>query len=162
VATDPAPDLMLQPINGESRSLAQLLTTFHLAFVALDPFTNESAWILETAGRVLTQFDQADVRVAWLVTGNRAQCRQFLGPWAERVLTFADPDRAAIKGLGLTRLPAFVHLGMDGTIVGAAEGWDPPRWRAIADHLAVITAWIAPVLPLPGDPGAFQGTPAAG
>ena len=153
---------MLHPINGEARSVAQLLTMFHLAFVALDPFTNESAWILETAGRVLTQFDQADVRVAWLVAGTASQCRQFLGPWAERVLTFADPDRVAIKGLGLTRLPAFVHLGMDGTIVGAAEGWDPPGWRAIADHLAVITAWTAPVLPLPGDPSPFQGTPATG
>lgn len=162
MASDPSPDLKLQPINGEPRTVAQLLTMFHLAFVALDPFTNESAWILETAGRILTQFDQADVRVAWLVAGTPAQCRQFLGPWSQRIMTFADPDREAIKGFGLEHLPALVHVGMDGTIVGGCEGWDPARWRAITDHLATITAWKAPVIPLPGDPGPFHGTAALG
>ncbi|NCY17386.1 MAG: hypothetical protein EBX39_11590, partial [Actinobacteria bacterium] len=34
---------------------------------ALDPFTLESSWILETAGRILTAFHGADCRVAWLV-----------------------------------------------------------------------------------------------
>ena len=160
MATDPPPDLTLAPINAEPRTVEQWLTMFHLAFVVLDPFTNESAWLLETAGRLLTQFDQADVRVAWLVAGTPSQCKQFLGPWAQRILTFADPDRTAIKSLGLEWLPALVHLGMDGAIVGAAEGWDPPRWREILDRLAVITAWTPPAVPMPRDPGPFRGTPA--
>ena len=41
------------------------------AFVALDPYTDESAWMLETAGRILKTFEQADVRVAFLVTVRR-------------------------------------------------------------------------------------------
>lgn len=135
---------------------------FDLCFVALDPFTNESAWILETAGRILSVFDQADVRVAFLCTGTPEECRMFLGPWARDVLTFADPDRSVVKGFGLERLPALVHLGIDGTLVGVSEGWHPAEWKAITDNLAKRMAWSAPTFPLPGDPAPFQGTPALG
>ena len=162
MATNPPPDLTLTPINGAGRSVAQLLTTFHLCFVALDPFTNESAWILPTAARILTTFEQADVRIAWLVAGTPRECRMFLGPWAREVLTFSDPDRQAIKAFGLERLPAIVHLGMDGTIENSAEGWRPSEWRAVTDHLADVTGWKAPSYPLPKDPGPFEGSPAVG
>ena len=158
--TDPQPDLVLTPINGEGRTVREWLTTFHLAFVALDPFTYESAWILETAGRILTTFDQADVRVAFLCAGTPEECRMFLGPWARDLLTFSDPERTAIKGFGLERLPAFVHLAMDGTIANSAEGWEPALWRVVADHLAKVTSWLPPVIPAAGDPGPFEGSPA--
>jgi hypothetical protein len=154
---------VLTPIRGKPRTVRELLTTFHLVFVALDPFTNESAWILPTAARILTVFDQADCRVAWLVAGaTPEECRMFLGPWAEQMLTFADPDREAVKAFGLQRLPALVHLGIDGTIVGAAEGWNPAEWRAVTDRLAKMMSWRAPALPSPRDPAPFAGTPALG
>lgn len=162
MAGNPPPDLVLSPLGGKPRTVEQLLTMFDLAFVALDPFTNESSWILETAGRILTVFDQANVRVAWLVAATPDDCRQFLGPWSRSLLTFADPDRTAIKGFGLERLPALVHLGIDGMLVGVAEGWDPPAWRAITDRLAKRMAWLGPVIPAAGDPGPFRGTPALG
>ncbi|MEY2959306.1 MAG: hypothetical protein RLZZ01_1874, partial [Actinomycetota bacterium] len=46
-------DLPLQPLGGEARQLDEWLTTFHLASVVLDPYTNESSWILKTAVRIL-------------------------------------------------------------------------------------------------------------
>lgn len=140
--------------------MREWLTTFHLAFVALDPFTHESAWILPTAVRVLTRFDQADVRVAFLVAGTPEECRMFLGPHAQEILTFSDPERTAIKGFGIERLPAFVHVAMDGTLANWAEGWNPPEWKTVADHLAVVTSWTAPVIPIEKDPGAYEGSPA--
>ncbi|MBA3655451.1 MAG: hypothetical protein H0W70_14805 [Actinobacteria bacterium] len=160
MAADPPPDLVLTPLGGEGRTVREWLTTFHLAFVAIDPFTHESAWILPTAARILTTFEQADVRVAFLCAGTPEECRMFLGPHAQDTLTFVDPDRVAIKGCGLERLPAFVHLAMDGTIANAAEGWDPAGWKTVADHLALVTSWTAPVIPLPRDPGPFEGSPA--
>ena len=162
MAVDPPPDLALSPINGESKTVRELLTTFHLAFVALDPYTYQSAWILETAGRILTTFEQSDARAAFLVTCTPAEARTFLGPWARELLTFADPDRTAVKAFGLETLPAFVHLAMDGTVRNAAEGWDPLEWRKVADELARITAWKAPAIPLPKDPGPYEGTSALG
>ena len=163
MASNPPPDLTLTPINGKSRTVRELLTTFHLVFVALDPFTNESAWVLPTAARILTNFNEADCRVAWLMAGATPQeCRQFLGPYASSILTFADPDRTTVKGFGLERLPALVHLGINGEIVGAAEGWNPPEWRAITDRLAKMMSWLAPVIPLAKDPGPFPGTAALG
>ncbi len=158
MVADPSPDLVLTPINGEGRNVREWLTTFHLAFVALDPFTHESAWILPTAGRILTTFEQSDARVAFLVAGTPEECRLFLGPWARDTLTFSDPDRAAIRGFGIERLPAFVHVAMDGTIANGAEGWNPPEWKTVADHLALVTSWIPPVIPLPKDPGPFIGS----
>jgi hypothetical protein len=162
VARDPSPDLLLTPLNGKARTVEQFLVTFHLLFVALDPFTIESAWILPTASRILQNFEQADCRIAWLVTGTAEECRLFLGPWADRIMTFADPDRVAVKEFGLERLPAVVHLGMHGKVYGAAEGWHPDQWKAICDHLAKLVSWSPPAFPGPKDPGPFDGSPALG
>ena len=160
MASDPPPDLELTPLNGPPRTVREWLTTFHLVFVAIDPYTNESAWLLPTAARVLLNFREADCRIAWLVAGEPEACRAFLGPLARDILTFSDPDLTAIKGFGLERLPALVHLGIDGTILGSAEGWDPFRWRAVTANLAKVMSWLPPVIPTPEDPGPFEGSPA--
>jgi hypothetical protein len=161
VATNPPPDLVLTPLSGKAKTVEELLTMFDLCVVALDPFTDESAWLLETAGRILETFEQADVRVAWLMAGATPdECRMFLGPWADRVMTFPDPDRTAVKALGLSRLPALVHVGIDGTVLGADEGWHPRQWRSITTNLAKRMAWVPPVIPAEDDPGPFDGTPA--
>lgn len=162
MATDPAADLSLAPINGEARSIADWLKTFQLAVVVLDPFTNESAWLLETAGRVLTHFKGADCRTAFLLTATADEAKQFLGPWADKVLTFADPDRAAVTALGLNELPAFLQVRGDLHVVGAAEGWDPAEWDVVAKQLAKDMSWSAPLIPALGDPSPYAGSAAAG
>jgi hypothetical protein len=162
MASDPPADLALTPVGGEPHTVREWLTTFHLAVVALDPFTNESSWLLETAGRLLAEYAAADVRVAFLVTGTEAEAKRFLGPWVERVLVFADPDRSAVAALGLAELPALVHLNTSGAVEDSAEGWDPDAWRRVATNLSRILGWNRPVIPSPGDPSAFAGTPAAG
>ena len=125
--------------HGQGRSLREWLTTFHLAFVALDPFTHESAWILPTAGRVLTQFGQADVRVALLVAGHARRVPHVPRAPGSDDADLRRPRPRGVKGLGIERLPAFVHLAMDGTVEGKAEGWQPAEWQAVADHLAQVT-----------------------
>ncbi len=162
VARDPSPDLVLSPIQGKARTVKQMLTTFHLLLVVLDPFTHESAWLLPTAGRILQSFEQADCRIAWLLTATAAECRQFLGPWAREIITFADPDRVAVKDFGLERLPALVYLGMQGKVVASAEGWHPAQWKAVTDQLAKTVMWQAPNFPNQKDPGPFEGSLALG
>jgi len=162
MATDPPPDLQLDPINGEPRTVAAWVTTFHLALVIVDPFTYESAWLLEEAGRILTEYTAADVRVGWVVAGTDEQARDFLGPWAERLLTFADPDRAFVKALDLQTLPAFVHINMGGKVEAAAEGWVPEDWRKVADRLSTVLSWSKPLIPGPGAPTPYGGSPALG
>ena len=160
MASDPPGDLLLTPVGGQGRTVQQWLTTFHLLVIGLDPYTNESAWILPTASRIIKTFEQADCRVALLVSADDRDCRRFLGPITDEVLTFADPERTAVKGLGLAHLPAIVHLAMDGTVVNSAEGWQPLQWRKVTDHLAKQMRWSAPTLPTPKDPGPFEGSPA--
>ena len=160
MVTNPAPDTVLTPLGGDARPLEEWLTTFHLASVVLDPYTNESSWVLDTATRILAGFRGAAVRVNLLVTCGADDARSYLGPLADEFLVFCDPDRAAVKAFGLTVLPAFVFLRIDGTVAASAEGWNPNTWRAVAEEIASTTSWTKPTIPMAGDPGAFSGTPA--
>ena len=163
MATDPPADLRLAPINGEPRTIAEWLTTFQLAAVVLDPFTNESAWLLDTAGRVLPHFREADCRVAFIVTGTADEARQFLGPWADKVLTFADPDRAVVRACRPQRAAGL-----------RADPRRPARWPAPPragtrssgarwpTSLAENNSWSDPAHPGDGDPSPYAGSAAAG
>lgn len=162
VATDPPGDLELTPVDGEARTLAEWLTTFHLAVVVLDPYTHESSWLLETGGRILENFVGADCRAAFVVTADADDARRFMGPWIDRVLTYADADRDLAKALGLNELPAFVYIRQDLQVVASAEGWDPTEWREVATKLADDTSWSRPLIPAHGDPQPFAGSPALG
>jgi hypothetical protein len=162
MVSDAPADLALAPLKGQSRSLPEWLTTFHIAIVALDPFTAESAWLLPTVARILRVYDDADVRVALLVTCTTEEARQFLGPYADEFLTFADPDRDVVKALDLDHLPALVHIRQDLSVAGAAQGWKPDEWRAVTDQLSRAMSWTKPVIPGPRDPRPYEGTPALG
>jgi hypothetical protein len=162
VPTNPPLDLEFTTVSGERRTLGQWLTTFHLASVVVDPYTNESSWILETAARILRNFSESAVRVNWIVTADADDARAFLGPLADEFLTYVDPDRAIVRSLGLAALPAFVFLRIDGTVPAAAEGWDPAAWRHVADTISSTTAWSRAPIPLVTDPVAFAGSPALG
>ncbi len=157
---DPPGDVILTPLSGEPRPLGEWLTTFHLVVVVLDPFTYESAWLLGTAGRILETYADADCRVGFVVTGTVDEARAFVGPWATRLLAFADADRAFVKAVGLERLPALLHVNLQGRLAGAAEGWRPDEWRAVLANLSRVMSWSRPVLPAAGDPAPFEGSPA--
>jgi len=151
-------DFELTPLDGDSRPLREWLTTFPLVPVVLDPYTHESAWILDTAHRVLTTYTDADCRPCWIVTASADAAKQFLGPYADEFLTFADPDGVAVKGFGIESAPAFALVRQDGNVVAKAEGWDPESWRAVATAIDAMTEWIRPQLPAEGDPAPFSGT----
>ncbi len=155
-------DVTLTPLGGESRPIEEWLTTFQLLTVVIDPYTQESAWLLETAGRVLAEFQGADCRAAWTVTADEKDAKRFLGPWADEFLTFADPERELVKAVGLERLPALVYLRQDLAIVGTAEGWNPGEWEHVGALVGKVNSWSHPQLPKHGDPGPFEGSPARG
>lgn len=160
VASNPSLDVVLTALDGESRPLEEWLTTFNLACVILDPYTNESSWILKTAARILNGFRGADVRVNFVITCDADDAKRFLGPLADEFLVFTDPDRAFVKSLALATLPAFVFVSMDGHAAAAAEGWNGAEWRKVSDTIATATAWARQTIPAGGDPVPFSGTPA--
>ncbi len=160
MASNPPIDVVLSALDGESRPLEDWLTMFNLACVLLDPFTNESSWILKTAARILDGFRGADVRVNFVLTCEVDDARSFLGPLAEDFLVYCDPDRAFVRSLDLKELPAFVFISMDGQIAASAEGWDGAEWNKVAAAIAKATVWSRPTIPAVGDPVPFKGTPA--
>lgn len=162
MATKLPNDLSLKPLDGDARDLEEWLTTFHLASVVLDPYTNESSWILKTAVRILEGYRDSHARVTLIVTATDDDARRFLGPLADQFLVFCDPDRAVVKALGLSQLPAFVFIRVDGEVVASTEGWNPAGWREVADAVTATTKWRTPMIPAPGDPAPFAGSPADG
>ena len=162
MVTEAPADLELVPLAGTARPLPAWVTTFHLVAAVLDPFTSESAWLLPTVARIFRVYGEADCRVALVVTCSVEEAHQFLGPYAAEFLTFADPDRATVRAFGLERLPALVHVRQDLSVAGEAQGWDPDAWRAVTDNLSHAMSWSRPLIPAPGDPAAFPGTPALG
>ena len=162
MATKLPNDLQLHPVGGEARALEDWLTTFHLASVVLDPYTNESSWILKTAKRILEEFRGSHARVNFIVTANEDDVRAFMGPLLDEFLVFADPDRSVVRALGIESLPAFVFIRVDAEVVAKAEGWHASEWSAVADAISETTKWRPPMIPAPGDPGPFAGSPVAG
>ncbi len=162
MVTEAPADLTLAPLSGDAKSLREWVTNFHLVAFVVDPYTNESAWLLRTCERIMAIFQEADCRVAWLVTADADDAKAFLGPLATRFLTLLDPDRSVVKGLGLERLPAVVHISTDLSIAGKAEGWNPREWRAVADELTRVMSWGKAPVPDRGDPAPFAGSPALG
>ena len=162
MATKLPEDLSLAPLGGEARDLAEWLTTFHLASVVLDPYTNESSWVLKTAVRILEEFRGSHARVNFIVTADEDDAQAFLGPLTAKFLVFCDPDRAVVSAMGLQQLPAFVFTRVDREVVAAAEGWNGADWLTVAEAIAETTKWNVPTIPAPGDPVAFAGSPASG
>ena len=156
-------DVEIQETEGAKTLFGDSLTTFPMAMVILDPYTLESSWILDTADRILSHFQGADVRVALVVAGSDPEgAASFLGPLPDRILTFVDRERKLVKELAVKSLPSFAVVRQDGSVLGVAEGWDPAEWRELADNLAEMTSWSRPEVPASDDPAAYQGTPARG
>ena len=151
----------LNPINGKARPLSDWLTTFPMLVAAIDPYTHESSWLLDTIHRVFHHYREVDVRVAWLATAPLEGTEKFLGPYAFEFLTFFDPDYTAVRALGLATLPAMALVGQDGSIAASAEGWDPEAWRDLATAISDFTGWTPISIPGPTDPAPYAGTPIA-
>lgn len=153
--------MILDSIRGKGFPVRDWITSFPLLMVVLDPYTHESAWILQTATKLLQHFQPSDIRTAFLVTASDDECREFLGPLADEFLVFADPERAAVGHLGAESLPALavVHPTLE---MHVSNGWNPAGWDEIVAPLSKMLSWSHPLIPAPGDPVGFQGTPAKG
>ncbi len=159
MAKSPDPSLKLTSLKGVTRTLDDWATMFHLTLVILPPQPDASAWV-PVARRIFRVFGDADSRAAYCVVGAPAVARRILGDAADEALVFVDPDRALVQSLGLERLPAFVHLAQDTSLVAAAEGWEPREWQEVARAVGKAMAWSVPECAGPGDPAPTPGWPA--
>lgn len=161
VPTTPPPETPIRALNGREYSLSEWVMLFNLLVTAIDPYTHESSWILKTAARIMRHYDEADVRVGFLITCDADDARRFLGPFADEFLVVLDPERSLIRACELERLPALLHFRQDASLAGAAEGWDPATWTATLALLEQDLMWRSqPQLPQPGDPAPYTGSPA--
>jgi hypothetical protein len=156
VAKNPDPNLALANIKGTTRSLDDWATVFHLAVILLPPRPEASAF-RPVIDRIFATLGDSDVRTTIWVAGPEPMARKILGDLADRYLVWCDPSAALATSLGLERLPAFVHLRQDTTLVASAQGWSATGWQEVADGVAELTHWISPVVAGKGNPPSTPG-----
>jgi hypothetical protein len=158
VPSNPDPSLKLTSSKGTTRTLDDWSTIFHLCLVILPARPEASAWV-PVARRLFRTFGDADCHTAYCVAGPDEVARRIVGEAENEAIVFVDPDGALVRSLGLERLPAFVHLRQDTTLVAAAEGWDPKEWQRVAREVGKALAWTVPEVAGPGDPAPTPGWP---
>ena len=158
MAKNPDPNLKLASTKGVTRTLDDWSTMFHLCLVILPP-RPEAAVFIPIAKRIFAVFGDADCRTALCVVGNEFITKGVLGEAEDQYLSFCDPDGELAASLGLTHLPAFVHLRQDTSLVAAAEGWDPAEWQRVAKEVGKSMAWSVPTVGAAGDPPPTPGWP---
>jgi hypothetical protein len=158
VAKSPDPSIKLTTSAGVTRTLDDWSTMFHLCLVILPP-RPEAARFIPIARRIFAVFGDADCRTAYCVVGTEFIARGVLGAAEREALTFVDPDAEFVTSLGLSHLPAFVHLRQDTSLVAAAEGWDPHEWQRVAKEVAKSMGWTYPEIARAGDPPPTPGWP---
>jgi len=158
VAQNPDPQIAVTSFTGVTRTLDDWATVFNLAIVVL-PDRPEGAQFVPVVERIFATLGDANVHAVVCMPTTPAIAARVLGDLTERWMVWCDADRALVEGLGLERLPAFVHLRQDTTLVTAAQGWSPTEWQRVADEIAAHTHWTSPVLAGSGPP-ATPGWPA--
>jgi len=158
VPSNPDPSLKLTSSKGTTRTLDDWSTIFHLCLIILPARPEASGWV-PVARRLFRTFGDADCHTAYCVAGPDQVARRIVGDAENEAIVFVDPDGALVRSLGLERLPAFVHLRQDTTLVAAAEGWDPKEWQRVAREVGKALAWTVPEVAGPGDPGPTPGWP---
>ena len=160
MAQNPNPLLEISSYKGVTRTLDDWATVFNLAIVVL-PDRPEGAAFIPVVERIFATFGDSDARTIVCVPSTPAITKRILGSLVDEWLVWCDPDRALVESLGLERLPAFVHLRQDTTLVGAAQGWSPSEWQRVADEIARHAHWTSPLVSRVGDPSPTPGWPVA-
>jgi hypothetical protein len=111
--------------------------------------------------RIFATFGDSDVRTIICVPSSPAIAKRIVGPHIDDWLVWCDPERAFVDSLGLERLPAFVHLRQDTTLVNCAQGWSPTEWQKVANEIARHEHWTSPIVSGQGDPSPTPGWPIA-
>jgi hypothetical protein len=158
MAQNPNPLTPLTSYAGVTRTLDDWATVFNLAIVVL-PDRPEAAHFVPVIERIFATFGDSDVRTVVCMPSTPAITQRVLGDAVDRMLVWCDPDHAFVESLGLERLPAFVFLRQDTTLVTAAQGWRASDWQRVADEIARHEHWTSPVVAGRADPAPTPGWP---
>jgi hypothetical protein len=149
VAKNPDPTLALSTAAGVTRSLDDWTTMFHLCLVILPDRPEAARWI-PVARRIFDVLGDSDARTAFVVPSTAAIAERILDEEYTRAMVFLDPDRTLVNSLGLTHLPAFVHIRQDTSVGAAAEGWNANEWQQVAKEISAAMQWSVPDVAPPG------------
>lgn len=151
----------LQNRHGQARTVAALTTLFDLCLVILDGLRPASVRALTPViDRIDRTLSGSDCTVGVLAVGvTAADAVELLGPLAQRVAIFADPDGTAAADLGVTGAPGLLWISTEPAVQASVAGWNPTLWRPVLVDLARKLAWTRPLMPAPGDPGPLAPAP---
>lgn len=160
MAKNPNPLLPITSYAGVTRTLDDWTTVFNIAVIVV-PDRPEGAAFVPIIDRIFRTFGDSDVRTIVCVPSTKTIAKRILGDAVDRWLVWLDPDRAFVESLGLERLPAFLMLRQDTSLVTAVQGWRASEWQRVAGEIAAKEHWSTPLVSGRGDPAPTPGWPVA-
>ena len=143
MTTTPNPTLEISSINGKSHSLDDLTTMFTQVWVVL-PARGEAKDYEKVAKSIFKTFGDSDARCAILIPGDPRSAELVKETLDLNVQYFTDPDFKVCDALGVTSLPALVHIRQDTSVANIANGFDVEQLNATCKNIAKALRWTTP------------------
>ena len=143
MTTSPNPTLEITAINGNTRSLDDLTTMFTQVWIVLPP-RGEAKDFEAVVNKVFKTFGDSDARCAVLVPGDERSAKLVQDSIDVNAQFFLDTDFKVCDALGVTALPALVHIRQDTSVANIANGFDADEWNATCKKIATALRWTSP------------------
>mgnify|MGYP003403104484 CR=1 FL=1 len=141
-------NLKLTDINGKSQTLANLTMLFEPGFIFV-PAGRDLGDFMPVVNEVYKTLGSASLVCSIVVTLPIEQTKEVTAQFKEDlhdIKIFVDPKGELAQSLGVTKLPSFVHLGINGIEVSKVQGWSIQSWQTALDKSAKYLKWTSPQL----------------
>jgi hypothetical protein len=137
------PTLQITSLNGISHSLDDLTTMFTQVWVVLPPRA-EAKEFEKIINSIFKTYGDSDARCAILIPGDIRSARLVEGSIDINAQYFTDEDFKICDALGITSLPALIHIRQDTSVANIANGFDINAWNNTCKEISKALRWTTP------------------
>ncbi len=137
------PTLEITSLNGTTRTLDDLTTMFTQVWIAL-PARGEAKEYEGVISSIFKTFGDSDARCAILIPGDIRGAELVKESMNINFQYFVDPDFEVCKALGITSLPAIVHVRQDTSVANIVNGFDVNKWHEVSKKIGKVLRWTTP------------------
>lgn len=143
MTTKTNPNLEIRSMNGNTHSLDDLTTMFAQLWIIL-PSRAEAKDFEDIANEIFKTFGDSDARCAILIPGDERGAKLVKESMDVHAQYFLDIDFKVCDALGVSALPALVHIRQDTSVANIANGFDLEEWNKVCKKIADALRWTTP------------------
>ena len=143
MASTTNPTLQITSLNGISHTLDDLTTMFTGVWVVLPP-RGEAKEYENVIQQIFKTYGDSDARCAILIPGDIRSANLVKDSLDINVQYFSDVDFKVCDALGVTSLPALVHVRQDTSVANIVNGFDIEEWNNVCKNISTKLRWTKP------------------